>query len=249
MRSVSARRRLASTLALLGLTGLAAGLLTGCSTTREKAARYQLKDARISYSTEHPTKVRRAGGPVRVVRIAVTTSGKRSAFTVTLHNTSRRTRGDLPVSVGYTLGSRRVYLNKGTAVQYFGTHLPPVGSHKSLVWVYVAKAKLPKGSRPFAFVGASQSVRAQYTQTVQIKTTASSLGNSRIRVKLTNLSDIPQYAIPVYAEVRGPHGYVAAGSRTVAELDPGVTRKVRVTLIGHTTGGRVAVAAIPTILK
>lgn len=227
---------------------LSAFCFAGCSTTREKAARLQLKAARVTIG-QRRTRVLKAAGPVKAIHVAVTSSGGHSAFAVTVRNTSSSTVGDLPISVGYTLGSRRVYLNDRAGVGYFGAHVPPIKAHQRLTWVYRSGHTLPVGARPFALVGAHQSPQALYTADASVQTARPKLQKSILRIEVTNLSEIPQYQLQVYAYSRGRLGYAAAGSSTVGELDGGATRTVRVPLVGRPHSTQITVEAIPTILQ
>jgi hypothetical protein len=243
VRSVSRRPVL-----IVVSVALAAVLLSGCATTKEKAARLQLKAARVTIG-QGKTRVVRAGGTVTSVQLAVTSSGGRSAFVVKVRNAADSTVGDLPISVGYTLGSRRVYVNDAAGVGYFGAHLPPIKARQELTWVYRARHAVPAGARPFALVGAEPAPRARYTADASVRVVGSKLQKSRLRVKVTNLSDIPQYQLQVYAYSHGRHGYIAAGSSTVGELDSGQTRNLEVPLVGRYSSSQITVEAVPTILQ
>jgi hypothetical protein len=227
---------------------LASGLLAGCATTKEKAARLQLNAARLT-DAQYKTRVVNAGGPVKAIRTAVISTAGRSAFVVTVSNDSGATIGDLPISVGYVLGSKRVYLNDRAGLAYFGAHLPAVRAHQELTWVYRSGHAVPHGARPFARVGARPSPRALFTSDASVSAVRSGIRKQRLLVKVTNLSDIPQYQLQVYAYSRDEHGYVAAGAGSVGELDPGATQNLKLVLVGRTSANQIKVEAVPTILQ
>jgi hypothetical protein len=151
--------------------------------------------------------------------------------------------------VGYRLGSKRVYLNDHAGVDYFGAHLPGVPAHQELTWVYQSGRWVPVGARPFALVGAQPSPRALFTASASVSAARSGLRKQHLLVKVTNLSDIPQYQLQVYAYSRGRRGYVAAGAASVSELDPGVTQDLKLVLVGRTVADQIKVEAVPTILQ
>lgn len=227
---------------------LTPALLAGCTTTKEKAARLQLNAARLTVGQEK-TRVIKAGGPVKVVTTAVVSSHGRSAFVVTVRNDGTKTIGDLPISVGYTRGSRRSYVNDVAGVGYFGAHLPAVHAHRELTWVYLSGRAVPAGARAFALVGPDESPPALFTAGAAVSAVRSGLRKSRLLVKVTNLSDIPQYQLQIYAYARGGRRYLAAGSATVGELDPGATDHLELQLVGRVRADQVKVEAVPTILQ
>jgi hypothetical protein len=229
---------------------LAAGSLAGCITTQQKAARLRLNSARI-LAGQSATRVTVAGHAVAVARIALVSSGGRTAFAVTVRNPGSRAVSDLPISVGYAAGPRRrVYLNAGSDIGYFDAHLPAIAARGSLTWVYTAARRLPPGARPFALVGGAPAVSG-FTVGVPpvIRAGIRTATGSGVAVAVRNLSGVPQYQLPVYAVAERHGRAVAAGEGTVEQLAGNSALTVRLRLLGRAGQAPVWVQAAPTIFN
>ncbi len=237
---------------LVLVLGLGLGLpLAGCTTTQHAAQRVQLDSAR-QRAALHPTRVTSPNPSVTATQIGTIAAGDRTAFVVTVTNSGDQAVTDLPISVGYRRpDGASVYLNAAANLNYFDAHLPAIGAHHSLTWVYTAAARsLPTGAHPFALVGRRQSAPALLTETdVRIGV---SYGHSRgvrsVTVHLENPSSVPQYQLQLYAYSRRAGRYVAAGNATVADLGAGSRQHVRLQLTG-VPSAKLLVRAIPTILQ
>ena len=245
MHSVRRRGLGAATLVLA-----AAGLLAGCTSTQHAAKRMQLDSAR-ERAAQLSTRVTSANPLITATRVATVSGGGATAFVVTVHNGSRRAATDLPISVGYSLpGGRRVYLNAGTTLNYFEAHLPAIFSGRSSVWVYTANAELPRGARPFAFVGSKPAAPALLTETnVRIRLTWTEVRAGTVRIKLVNPTSVPQYQLQVYAYAERSGHYTAAANATVVDLGAGSKQSLTLHLVGEPDGARLQIEAIPTILQ
>jgi hypothetical protein len=232
----------------------AAGLLAGCSTTMQEAARLQLNSARIRAS-QVSTRVTRASSVVRVRRIAVLSSGGRSDFVVDVASSARRPLSDLPISVGYASpDGARTYLNASATLDYYQSHLPVIAARGRLTWVFGADRAVPRGVRPFALIGATPATSARPTRplpriTATTTATAATSAGHSLRIVLRNASSVPQYQLQVYAVAARAGGYVAAGSETVEHLGTGSTRTIELPLLGSLSRATVQVEALPTIFQ
>jgi hypothetical protein len=246
------KRRIPGTAAAGAVAVLGAGLLAGCATTQQKAARLRLNSARI-LASQNGTRVTTAGDAVAVTGIALIVSDRRTAFVVTVRNPGRRPVSDLPISVGYRAGRRRlVYLNAGANLTYFDAHLPAVAARSTLTWVYAAGRRLARAARPFALVGATAAVPGSAVASPPVIRTgvpATEKGGV-VTVAVRNLSGVPQYQLPVYAVAQRGGRTVAAGVQTVPTLNGNADQTVRLHLLGdpgRVGRGRVVVEAPPTI--
>jgi hypothetical protein len=245
--------------ALLTLAAVAAGLLAGCSTTQQEAARLQLNSARIRAS-EDVTRVTTPGEAVRVTRVAMVTAGGRTAFVVRVHNPDTRPVSDLPISVGVRRGNGRpVYVNLRSELEfsYFDSHLPVVAAGRTLTWVYITAGRLPAGGRPFAIVGGTPSPPAPGVTPPVIRAAArrpsasptARAATSQLTIELHNTSTIPQYQLQVYAFAMRAGRYVAAGNLTVPHLGTETSRTLKLGLLGSLAHARLQVEALPTIFQ
>ncbi len=210
----------------------------------------QLDSARQRAALEH-TRITVANPKVRATAVQAVAGAGATALVVTVANEQAHAVTDLPISVGYrTRAGARVYLNDGDDLGYFQAHLPAIGAHGSLRWVYTASRTLPAGARPFALVGKRQATPARLTETglklgVSYDYTA---GSGSVVVHLDNSTSVPQYELQVYAYGREGGRYVAAGVRTVADLGAGTRQRVKLSLVGS-GAQKLSVDAIPTILQ
>jgi len=243
-------RRIHRTAAAGAAAVLGAGLLAGCATTQQKAARLRLNSARI-LASQNATRVTAAGGAVAVTGIAVVGSRARTAFVVTVRNAGRRAISDLPISVGYRPRprGRPMYLNAGSDLTYFDAHLPAVAAGGSLTWVWATGRRLPRGARPFALVGAGAAVPGSAVGSPPVIRTGVPVirGAGLVTVAVRNLSGVPQYQLPVYAIAERAGRTVAAGVQTLPALDGGADQTVRLRLLGRPGQAPVRVEAPPTI--
>jgi hypothetical protein len=244
-RSVSTRTVTGAAVALT-----AAGLLTGCVSTQTKAARLRVNADRIRAS-QSDTRVTVANREVTVTSVAVVSAARQAAFVVTVHNNGADPRSDLPISVGYRRDARRaVYLNAAAGLDYFSAHLPVVAARGSLTWVFTPTRKLPHNARPFAIVGTTPSVSgAAGGRPPAIRVGTGAVSRGRLTVKVHNLSDIPQYQLPIYATAQRDGRTTAAGAATVQELDAGASQTLRLPLLGRTGNAPVRLEAAATIAQ
>jgi hypothetical protein len=238
----------------VGCTVVAAGIaVAGCATTQQEAVRLRLNSARIRVS-QHPTKVTVAGRTLRVKTVALVRGRSGSAIIVRLHNPGRRTVSDLPISVGIRKGAARqrpLNARSTSELSYFDAHVPVIAPGRTVSWVYTTSHRVPAGARPYAIVGARQSVPAPRVSTAPVvsATAAGAATSDRVAVTLHNRSSIPQYQLQVYATARHGHRYVAAGALTVPHLDAGGTHTVKLPLLGHPTQGRLRLQALPAMVN
>ncbi|MGO9973562.1 MAG: hypothetical protein ACLP01_12310 [Solirubrobacteraceae bacterium] len=234
---------------------LAAGLLAGCATTQQEAARLQLNSARIRASAAAVRVTREdpqlAVGPVELIRGAA-----RCAVLVVIRNRTDRPLSDLPVSVGIrdSRGAPR-YLNAIAGLPYFGAHVAGIAAHGTLRWVFTTARLLPAHARPFARVGFAQPGLAPAPRllpaidAVRIRSTALGGDSSELSLVVRNLSGVPQYQLPVYAFVQRGRTYLAAGGAMIAHLASDASTTLRLRLLGASGGARVQVEAPPTIFQ
>jgi hypothetical protein len=227
------------------------GLVSGCVTTQQEAARLRLNSDRIRAS-QTSTRVTVASRTVAVKRITLVSSGGQTAFAVTVRNSGHDAVSDLPISVGYRVGSRhRVDLNASSDAEYFAAHLPVIGGGQAFTWVYTATRRLPAGARPFAIVGATPSVATKIVKrppVIALRAHAAR-GAATLEIFLHNLSGVPQLELPVFAfALRGGRA-VAAGEATVTELAGGSKQTLRLRLLGRVGQARVRLEAPPTIMQ
>ncbi len=241
---VSARRR------ALVLAVAPALALSGCTTTQHTAERVRLESAR-QFAALKPTRVTVTSRVVAVTDVGLVRGSGRTAFVVSLRNNGSRAVSDLPISVGYSGPSGpATYLNAGSNLTYFQAHLPAIRAGGKLTWVFTTPRPVPPGSHPFARVGTRPAAPAKLTEmNVRIDLSdARPTGMGALAVRLQNPTGVPQYQLQVYAYAERAGHYLVAGCATVADLEAGASRSLKLELTGPATSG-LHVEAVPTILQ
>ena len=237
------------------MTALALTVLTGCDSTQQEAARARLKSLRVLASAA-PTVVRHRNPDVRVAGVTLLRGRGGTAIAVHLRSNATHPLNDLPISVGIVArGGRHVRLNAAANVFYFETHLASIAARGSVTWVFTTARELPAAATPFAVVGARASVpptsvhtlpRIEVAATGSARTTAST---SRLGVKVTNVSAVPQYQLQVYAIGLRRGRDVAAGRATISHLGTGSSETLELTLLGDRPATSVKLEALPTMFQ
>ena len=236
---------------MVAAVGLALAVC-GCASTQTTAARLRLNDDRIRAS-QQPSRVQPGDVSSSVAVSSETFLTAGHAFTVVVKNGAARAVSALPISVGYRLGAKTVYLN-ATVQNYFDSHLPAVAAHGTLTWVDAGTATIPARAKTFVRVGATPTV-SNGTFTPPVITinlsTAPSAESRVLSADLTNRSSIPQYQLPIYAVITRAGHVVGGSSRSIADLAGGAKTVVRLALpAGATSQGLgIQVEAPATIFK
>jgi hypothetical protein len=233
-------------------------LICGCTRTQTTAARLQLNNTRLrAVSLPVRVKVGRTSASVTVSAKTILSTGGHFTAVVTLENHTGAAVSDLPLSVGYQVGAKTVYLNGATGLNYFDNHIPSIAAHGSLTWVDTGTAaRVPRRARTFARVGSTPtSVLGSFTPpTISVSpasTAAPAAKATTLTVHLNNQSSIPQYQLPVYAVVTEGSRILAARDTSITELAGGAKAVVRIVIPASGTGLRnsVRVEAPATIFK
>ena len=228
---------------------ISAAVLAGCTTTQETAARLRLNSDRI-VAASNGTRVTRNARTVTVKAISVVRGHHRSATIVAVSNPSPHALSDLPISVGYTLGARRVYLNASSSLGYFNAHLPLIAAHQTINWVFSSAHAIPAGAQLFANIGATPSVPVgTITAVPDLSVRATGVSASDVKLAIDNTSGLPQYQLQVYYVGQRGRRVVTAGNMTVAYIGSGSTQTVQIRPAGAAAGAAVRIEALPTTFK
>lgn len=239
---------------LSALGGLVvAGVLTGCDTTQNAAARLKISNTRTLASRE-PTRVRELAENVEVVETALLQSDDGTAIAVTLRNTGSEPINDLPLLVGVrTADGKRDYLNDGKDVPYFQAHAPALAGGEEATWVYTAKGEVAGADSAFAEVGKAPSppvTVASSLPTVDVSGVRASADDpAKVELEVSNDIGFPQYDLNVFVWATKDGRYVAAGKAAAGDLEPDEAEPVTVKLIGDPKDGELHVFAPPTIFQ
>jgi hypothetical protein len=244
----------------VGLAAAVAAALTlgGCVSSEQKAAWVHIESARI-IASQNATVVAHPDPQVRVTQVSVVTGPGRLAIVVGLRNLSAHPVNDLPISVGLREPAHgSLYLNRHAGLSYFETHVAEIPGGGRITWLY--SGPVPRrssrasrtslaGAHAFAVVGRPD--RSPITVASRIPPVRAALVSADgrvLRVRVTNLSSIPQVPLPVYALALAGARYSAVGSGSVAALSPGSSTPIRLDLVGHTTGHQpIILEALPTL--
>jgi hypothetical protein len=244
----SARPIVAAGAALVLVAGL-----PGCVTTQQRNTRAKLRATRL-LASRGPLIVTRPNRDVRVDRVALLRGAGATAIIVRLANTSRMTLTDLPISVGVVARGRRTYLNRRAGLEYFQRHVAAIGPRDEVTWVFTSRRRTPGRARPFALVGAPARPpvsHAGHLPGILASAVAMPVAArpGRVRVRVRNPTQVPQYGLVVYALARRGGRYVAAGRATVADLGTKSAATVDLRLVGAPRGAPLELEALPTIFQ
>lgn len=234
---------------------LLAGLVAGCTTTQQQAARLHLRSEREDAGRK-PIEVKRPNPDVRVIESSIVRGSGGAAVAVTLRNTGADPLNDLPLAVGVRSPDGTVFLNDRGHLPYFQTHAPALAPGARTTWVFTSTKTLPAGV-PVAKVGVpaphplttASSVPELDVSHVTASHQNSDAKETSVEVEVTNHTGMPQYDVAVYAWARKGGRLVAAGRGSVEELASDSTATVKLELIGAPGDARVHVAAPPTIFQ
>jgi adenosine/AMP kinase len=255
-RSARLRRPIAAVVAVALTVAV-----SGCVSTQQKAAWLHVTDARV-IASQGPTIVRHPGVDVKVAGVTVLRSGKQLAFVVRLRNTTTYPVNDIPVSVGLVgHEGARVYLNRAAGLNYYKTHVVEIPASATETWVVTTGSRVRvkvKGShrtidatgRPFAVAGDEAVHPFTVVHSIpRVRAVASPSASTAgpLRVVVTNLSQIPQVGLQVYAVALHGRRVTAAGSATIGTLGTGNSVTTSLGLIGHQAGTQVELEALPTL--
>jgi hypothetical protein len=238
----------AAKLAVLAGVGGAAVLLTGCVTTQDRNARAKLSAER-QIAAREPLRLGARNAQVDVAS-ATLVRGRgrnRTAVVVELRSRAATPLTDLPIAVGVRLrGGKRLALNGGRDLSWFETHVAALAPHTTTTWVFTARRRVPTGAHAYAQVGvpsAKPGSRASSLPRLQ----ADDFGGGRVRVR--NVSDIPQVDLPVYAVARIDGRPVAAGRASIPKLSGDSETTIAVPLVGARNAPPAQVHVLPTIFE
>ena len=235
----------------LGVAGaIVATGLTGCVTTQEKNTWLLLRNAR-TLASEGSVRVRVDDPSVRVGRVDFVGGRGGSALVVPITNRGSRPLSDLPISVGVTgAHGTRSYLNGRANSSYWDSHVSAIGPGETISWVLPYSGKALAG-RPFALVGTPTQPLSTTVARLPEITTAElrSESTSRLEIRLSNGSGLPQYGLQVYAVALRHGTAVGAGRTALTELAASSKATVGLRLAGDPAGARLRLYAPPTIFK
>jgi hypothetical protein len=222
--------------------------LAGCETTIDTAAQLQLNSYR-ELAAQNSTIVRRADTSVTATAVQLVRSAHATAYVVRVHDGSAEAVTDLPISVGYRVGKRRVYANGSSTLSYFQAHLGLIRPGATVTWVY-SGGRVPSGAVPFALVGGDAPANISSTPktkssvwdvAARVSTLTSQSGaadgSSTVTadVWVTNNTGIPQYSPPLYVDITAGQTVLAAGTAVTGTLSGGSRTLVHVTLVTNAT--------------
>jgi hypothetical protein len=243
-------RRLAAAAAA---TALLAGL-SGCETTREKAARMSA-GGDAAFRAEG-LDVRRANRAVEVVETAVVSDPNGIAVVATLRNTGRAALADVPIGLEVLDGRRRALArNDEPGLEHGLTHAALLPSGATVTWVNdqvlatgpgrAASAQVTPGRAAPAPAGA-EAIGLTFRSHGIEGDPASGLYAAG---QVVNGSDVPQRDLVIAAVARRGGRVVAAGRGIVPALKARGKARFQAFFIGDPTGAEVTFDAQPSTLE
>jgi hypothetical protein len=234
---------------------LLAGALTGCvQTTQEKNARLQLQDDRL-LASRSPVRVISPDPNVSVLNVRTLRAPSGTAVAVTLRNEGTKPVSDLPISVAVRTRSGRIaYLNGQPELAYFQTHVAALAGGAETTWVLTTHSHAPAG-RVFARVGASGiPVDGGVARLPAISSSVTSVRSAGRKgaiatAQVSNRSGVAQSGLAIYAYAISGGRLLAAGTASVANLDPGARAAAQIPLLGSSGAASLQLQIPPTNLR
>lgn len=237
--------------AALLASGLAVALVaSGCESTQHKSARLERQAAKVKNATG--LKVTKRSRDVRVGRTAVLSDANGSAAVVELRNSSRRALAGVPVAISIVDRRRRLlYANDAPGLDTSLVRAPVVRAHGRLLWVNDQVTNATGRARVRARVGANAEQAPSSLPKIAIrdaKLTTDVSGAAAVG-RVVNTSRVQQVRLVVFGVVRRGGRIVAAGRAIVPKLAPGKDAKFDLFFIGNPGGGKLSLAAPPSVIR
>jgi hypothetical protein len=236
---------------ILLLVALVAGPLAGCESTQDKSRRLAAQGKGLL--AEKGVAVSKRAREVKVLSTSVLTDRNGTAAVVTLHNFSKRTLWNLPISID--VRSRRgesVFRNDQPGLEPTLAHVPLLRPRQTFTWVNDQITPAGTARSVKATVGAGTT--ADPSRLPKIVLSGQGLQNDPVSGVAAvgfaaNRSKLDLRKLVVFAVARSGGRVVAAGKGQIARLKPGKRVRFKAFFIGNPRGARVQLSAPPPALR
>jgi hypothetical protein len=228
-------------------------LLSGCESSQDKSARLAKQGGKAF--TRKGLDVKHENPDVKVVGTTVLQDKNGAATVVVLHNNAPTLQTNVPVSIDVLgPGRKSVFKNDAPGLQKSLVSAPVLPPRSDFVWVNDQVTPSGTAKSVDVKVGRSPGPPPSGGKLPQLDVTAPTLKSDPVSGveatgTVTNRSRVEQVELIVYCVARRGGKVVAAGRSGIARLQPGKKKAYHVYFIGDPTGGKLAVAAPPTVLQ
>jgi hypothetical protein len=226
----------------------------GCESSQDRSARLAKQGGKAF--TRKGLDVKHENPDVKVTGTTVLQDKNGAATVVDMHNAAATAELNVPVSIDVLgPGKTSVFKNDAPGLEPSLVSAPLLPAKSDFTWVNdqvtatgPARAVDVKIGRPPASSG---QVPAKLPQLDISTPTLQSDPVSGVEASgtVTNKSSVEQTALIVYCVARRGKKVVAAGRSAIARLQSGKKKAYHVYFIGNPSGGKLWVAAPPTVLK
>jgi hypothetical protein len=234
---------------LLALAAVAV-LVTGCESTQDKSAR--LAKAGAAAAHEKGLVIEERNTSVDVGKTWVLSDENGTAVAVELKNGSKKPEVNVPIAIDVQdAHAKTVFKNDAAGLEPALTSIAVIEPGESVTWVNDQVTAAGTPATVTAVAGATKPAPAELPK---IRVTPGSLAKDPVSgVEATgyvyNDSKIDQRKLVVYVVSRKGGKVVAAGRGIVGKINAGRRGRYHVFFIGNPTGGKLEVAAPPTVLR
>jgi hypothetical protein len=227
-------------------------LVSGCESSQDKSARLA-KDGGKAF-TRKGLDVKHENPDVKVVGTTVLQDKNGAATVVVLRNSAPTLQVNVPVSIDVLgPGRKSVFKNNLPGLEPSLVSAPLLQPKSEFVWVNdqvnatgpAKSVDVKVGRAP----GRPPGGKPPELEVSPPKLTNDPVSGVEAAGTVTNKSKVEQRALIVYCAARRGNRFIAAGRSGIARLLPGKKKPYHVYFIGDPSGGKLWIAAPPTVLQ
>jgi hypothetical protein len=226
-------------------------LVSGCESSQDKSARLAKQGGKAFQ--RKGLDVKTVNADVKVTGSAVLQDKNGAAAVVDLHNSGATMQVNVPVSIDVLgPGKKSVFKNDAPGLEPALVSAPLLAPNSDFAWVN--DQVTPSGPAQSIDVKVGRAPTKPAAKLPQLDVSQPTLKNDPVSGveaagTVTNKSQVEQRALIVYCVARRGKTVIAAGRSAIARLQPGKKKAYHVYFIGNPSGGRLTVAAPPTVLQ
>jgi hypothetical protein len=226
-------------------------LVSGCESSQDRSARLAKQGGRAF--TRKGLDVKHENPDVKVTGATVLQDKNGAATVVELNNQGATTQVNVPVSIDVLgPGKKSVFKNDAPGLEPALVSAPLLAPKADFAWVNDQVTATGPARTVDVKVGRAPSRPPAKLPQLDVsppKLTSDPVSGVLASGTVTNKSQVEQRALIVYCVARRGNKVVAAGRSAIARLQPGKKKPYHVYFIGDPSGGKLWIAAPPTVLK
>lgn len=225
----------------------------GCESSQDQSARLSKQGGKAF--TAKGLDVKHENPDVKVTGTTVLQDKNGAATVVDMHNSSATAQLNVPVSIDVLgPGKKSVFKNDAPGLEPSLVSAPLLPAKSDFTWVNDQVTATGPAQTVDVKIGRAPASGHAPAKLPQLDVATPALKSDPVSGveasgTVTNKSSVEQLALIVYCVARRGKQVVAAGRSAIARLQPGKKKPYHVYFIGNPSGGKLSVAAPPTVLK